>query len=63
MTPGLQVLATIDTVSSPVAATVRQVSPVLDPASGLLFVEAELAPQAEQASALRPGLAAAVRLR
>lgn len=63
LTPGLQVLATIDTVSSPVAATVRQVSPVLDPASGLLFVEAELAPQAEQASALRPGLAAAVRLR
>ncbi|MEP6860948.1 MAG: hypothetical protein ABJE66_10030 [Deltaproteobacteria bacterium] len=36
----------IDTIAAPVPATVVQVSPALDPASGLVLVEAELAPTA-----------------
>jgi RND family efflux transporter MFP subunit len=52
------VSAQIDTVEQPVPATVRQVSPTLDPASGMVIVEAELHPAPEVASGLRPGLAA-----
>ncbi len=53
--------ATIDTVETPVPATVRQVSPTLDPASGMVIVEAELHPSPEVAKGLRPGLAAWVK--
>jgi len=54
---GDRVAATIETIATPVAATVRQISPALDPASGLVLVEAEL----EAAAELRPGLAAWVK--
>ena len=55
---GAAVHAMVDTVKTPVAATVREVAPALDPASGMILVEAELdQPPAE----LRPGLAATVR--
>jgi RND family efflux transporter MFP subunit len=56
---GAKVTATIDTVAAPVAATVKQVSPTIDAASGMVIVEAELADAG--AGALRPGLAARVR--
>jgi RND family efflux transporter MFP subunit len=55
------VQATIDTVDEPVPATVRQVSPTLDPASGMVIVEAELHPSDDVAKGLRPGLAAWVK--
>jgi RND family efflux transporter MFP subunit len=59
-TAGLAIEASIDTIATPVAAVVRQVSPIIDPASGLIIVEAEVAPGVltEQ---LRPGLAVRVR--
>lgn len=60
LTPGTAVTATVDTIESPLAATIRQVSPGLDPASELIIVEAELAVDSNVAAALRPGLAAAV---
>jgi RND family efflux transporter MFP subunit len=52
---GAAVTATIDTIAHSIPATVKQVSPAVDPASGLILVEAELNDaQAE----LRTGLAA-----
>ncbi len=58
LTLGSKVSATVETLSTPVTAVVQQVSPALDPASGLILVEAEIdAPSAE----LRPGLAATVK--
>jgi multidrug efflux pump subunit AcrA (membrane-fusion protein) len=57
LAPGNVVHATIDTVAKPVDATIREVSPTLDPASGLIIVEAELPAEAGE---LRPGLAATV---
>jgi RND family efflux transporter MFP subunit len=59
---GEQVDAAIDTITAPVAAVVRQMSPALDPASGMIVVEAELAAEID-GTALRPGLAARVRPR
>ena len=59
LTVGAKVMATIDTVAAPVAATVRQISPTIDAASGMVIVEAELADAG--AGALRPGLAARVK--
>jgi RND family efflux transporter MFP subunit len=59
LSPGSTVQATVDTVTSPVTATIRQVSPALDPSSGLIIVEAELA--GDSSSDLRPGLAAWVK--
>lgn len=50
--------ARIDTIAAPVTAIVRQVAPTIDPASGMIIVEAELAPESEVAAELRPGLAA-----
>lgn len=61
LAPKARVEATIDTVTAPVAGVIRQVSPALDPASGMIIVEAELAPDAATAPQLRPGLAAWVR--
>lgn len=58
LAPGAVVHATIDTVTAPVAATVRQVAPALDPASGMIIVEAELV---DAPAVVRPGLAAWVR--
>jgi RND family efflux transporter MFP subunit len=55
---GAKVTATIDTVASPVAATIKQISPTIDAASGMVTVEAELADAG--AGVLRPGLAARV---
>lgn len=56
---GTKVVATVDTVADPVSGVVKQVSPSLDPASGMIIVEAELL---EGLTAeLRPGLAAWVR--
>jgi len=55
---GATVRATIDTVATPVPATIRQVSPTIDPASSMVIVEAELSPDATAAAGLRPGLAA-----
>jgi multidrug efflux pump subunit AcrA (membrane-fusion protein) len=60
--PGTIVRARIDTVAALVPAVVRQVSPALDPASGLLFVEAELQAGAEVSATLRPGLPAMVQV-
>lgn len=59
LTVGAKVTATIDTVAAPVAATVKQISPTIDAASGMVIVEAELADAG--AGALRPGLAARVK--
>jgi len=60
--PGMAVTAAVDTVQSPVAAVIRQVSPALDPASELILVEAELAAGGDDAGELRPGLGARVRV-
>jgi RND family efflux transporter MFP subunit len=62
LTPGTPVTAAVDTIESPVAATIRHISPALDPASELIIVEAELAVGPDLAAELRPGLAAAVML-
>ena len=54
---GARVTARVDTVAAPVGATVKQVTPSIDPASGMIIVEAEL----DRAGAeLRPGLGATV---
>jgi RND family efflux transporter MFP subunit len=55
-----RVTATVDTLPAPVTAVVTQVSPTLDPSSGLIFVEAQLVDQ--PAGELRYGLAAWVEL-
>jgi multidrug efflux pump subunit AcrA (membrane-fusion protein) len=59
--PGTNVRATVDTVPQPVTAIVRQVSPTVDPASGMIVVEAELPSDEALISRLRPGLAASVQ--
>lgn len=57
LTLGTRVTASVDTLPTMVTAVVQQVSPALDPASGLILIEAEIdAPSNE----LRPGLAATV---
>ena len=61
LAPGAGVHAVIETIASPVAATIRQVSPALDQASGMIIIEAELSPDAAAAAQLRPGLAAWVK--
>lgn len=53
---GSSVHARVETIADPVVATVRQVAPALDAASGMIIVEAELGTNAT----LRPGLAATV---
>jgi membrane fusion protein, multidrug efflux system len=58
--PGMPVTAAVDTVESPIAAVIRQVSPALDPASELILVEAELTAGSDAAAELRPGLGARV---
>lgn len=63
LAPGQHVDAVIDTVAAGVPAEIRQVSPALDPASGMILVEAELRPPEEIAARLRPGMSAQVRLR
>ncbi|HLL20685.1 MAG TPA: efflux RND transporter periplasmic adaptor subunit [Kofleriaceae bacterium] len=55
--PGLRVQVTVETVAAPLAAVVEQVSPTIDPASGLIFIEAELV-AGSLADELRSGLAA-----
>jgi RND family efflux transporter MFP subunit len=62
VTRGVVVTAVVDTVGSPIRAEVRHVSPALDPASGMLFAEAELPAGAAAGAVLRPGLAATVRV-
>jgi len=57
---GGRVTATVETIATPVVATIKQVSPGLDPASGMILVEAEL-PNTGGIGELRPGLAAWVR--
>jgi RND family efflux transporter MFP subunit len=58
LTTGAKVSAMVDTIPKPVNAVIQQVSPTLDPASGMILVEAEIdAPSTE----LRPGLAATVQ--
>jgi multidrug efflux pump subunit AcrA (membrane-fusion protein) len=59
---GTEVMADIDSISVPVLAVVQQVSPALDPASGLVFLEASLRPAPLEQALLKPGLAATVRL-
>src|SRR5262249_16348695 len=59
--PGATVHATIETVAQPVGAIVRQVSPALDPASGMIVIDAELQADAAVAAQLRPGLPAWVK--
>lgn len=54
---GQVVWATIDTIATPISATIRQISPTIDSASGLIVVDAELHGDVP----LRPGLAAWVR--
>jgi RND family efflux transporter MFP subunit len=61
-TVGTSVKATVDTVTAPVIATIRQISPALDPSSGMIIVEAELVDEEiGDAKGLRPGLAARVQ--
>jgi RND family efflux transporter MFP subunit len=60
LSPGSGVVAAVDTIASPVRATIRRVSPALDPASEMIIVEAELAVDPGVAADLRPGLAAQV---
>jgi RND family efflux transporter MFP subunit len=58
LTLGTKVTASVATLAAPITGVVQQVSPALDPASGMILVEAEIeAPTAE----LRPGLAATVK--
>lgn len=54
---GAQVRATVDTIAAPITATIKQVTPSLDAASGMIIVEA-LLPTDATTSELRPGLAA-----
>ena len=54
---GKTVTATVDTITHPVTATVQQVPPSLDPASGMIIVEVEITGETAD---LRPGLAATV---
>jgi RND family efflux transporter MFP subunit len=61
LAPGSPATVGIDTVAAEFAATVTQVSPELDTASNLIFVEADLTPTGE-APELSPGLPAWVRL-
>lgn len=58
---GGNVTATVDTIAAPITATIKQVSPTLDAASGMVIVEAQLPPDSAVGE-LRPGLAARVRL-
>jgi biotin carboxyl carrier protein len=58
---GVAVHATIETIAAPIDATIKQVSPALDQASGMIIIEAELSPDPATAALLRPGLAARVR--
>lgn len=58
---GTKVTATVDTVATAIPAVISQVSPALDPASGLVIVEAEMTPDPAAAAALRHGLAAWVQ--
>ena len=53
--------AMIETIATPVDATIRQVAPALDQASGMIILEAELSPDATASAQLRPGLAARVK--
>lgn len=55
---GTNVTAMVETVGKPIGAVVKQVSPTVDPASGMIIVEAELD---GVTSDLQPGLAARVR--
>jgi len=55
-----KVIATIETVGAPVPAVISQIVQTIDPASQMIFVEAE--PTAPVAAELRPGLAAWVRI-
>jgi RND family efflux transporter MFP subunit len=55
---GSRVSATVETVSAPISAVIKQVPPAQDPASGLIFVEAELDGASRE---LRHGLAAWVK--
>jgi RND family efflux transporter MFP subunit len=57
---GGRVTATVDTAPAPIAATIKQVTPSVDAASGMIIVEATL-PSDASTSALRPGLAAWVQ--
>jgi len=57
---GVIVTASIETVATVVPATIRQVSPALDPASGMVIFEAEISPDPDLFASLRPGLAASV---
>jgi RND family efflux transporter MFP subunit len=59
---GTPVTATVETVTAPVPAIVAQVSPALDPASGLILIEAELKLDAATTAQLRPSLAAWVQI-
>jgi RND family efflux transporter MFP subunit len=55
---GTKVTAVIDTIPTPVPATIKQVPPGVDPASGLILVEAELEGTPKD---VRPGLGAIVK--
>lgn len=58
---GNTVEASIDTIPTPAPAVVKQVSPIIDPASGMIIIEAELTSARDLTDQLRPGLAVRVR--
>jgi len=58
---GAQVQVDVETFTTPLSAAIRQISPALDPASGMIIAEAELIADAEIQARLRPGLAAWVQ--
>jgi membrane fusion protein, multidrug efflux system len=60
--PGSRLLAWIETQSAPVAAVVQQVSPTIDLASGMTFVEAELPSLSDSHPPVRAGLSVRVFL-
>ena len=64
MAPGARVSVAIESPAlqgQPVEAVVRHIAPALDPSSQMFLVEAELAPSAQQAERIHPGLAARIR--
>jgi len=58
---GAALTVSVDTIAVPIGAILRHVSPAIDPASGMIIVEAELSASADLVE-LRPGLPARVIL-
>jgi HlyD family secretion protein len=60
--PGVKVTAEIDSIETPVSATIRRVAGTIDAASGMIIIDADLVIDPAIVHDLRPGLAAWVTL-